>query len=291
MPFGLIFGAVFYIALAMTFFSEYRSLPAGFALDVAEVSAALIVFGVAVGLLMRQRWARWIGVVVGVCGIWYGIVGVFGPEKALDWFVLAGSLTTAILLLIPKTGNVRRGLPDDARRHSTAGRALGYLVAVFVLVFMVALALGYRGADSWGISKPGAELGLNRIEWNDFGSGLAKAAEDGKPVFVDFYADWCAPCKMMDRKTFRHPSVLESMEAVVPIRVDVESDEVVEGYRGDILAEQYRVEVYPTLVLMDSQGREIERRTGGMPAAALVSWMDEALERARRVGLIGTAAE
>lgn len=73
-------------------------------------------------------------------------------------------------------------------------------------------------------------------------------------VLVDFYADWCGPCKMMS-------PVLESITndiKVVKVNVDKHND----------LARQYGVMSIPSLILFD-EGKEIKRNIGFMPEPKL----------------------
>ncbi len=60
-------------------------------------------------------------------------------------------------------------------------------------------------------------------------------------------------------------------------RVDSEEEESRSGHRGVDLAERYRVEGYPTLVLMDAEGHEISRHTGFLPADQFVVWLESGL--------------
>jgi thiol:disulfide interchange protein len=118
-----------------------------------------------------------------------------------------------------------------------------------------------------------------RVVWSDYGPGLEKAIAEEKPVLVSFYTDWCGYCKKMDRSTFRDPSVIETLNRMVPVRVDAEDTSAIHGYRGTELATRYRVGTFPTLVLLDSGGHEIARARGYRNAGQLLGWLKSSVER------------
>jgi thioredoxin-related protein len=90
-----------------------------------------------------------------------------------------------------------------------------------------------------------------------FEEAKAAAKEEGKPLFIDFYADWCVPCKQMERFGFRDKDFSEVINgSFIAVKVDV--DEFV----GMDVAESYRVSKYPTLIITDKRGRELRRREG-----------------------------
>lgn len=106
------------------------------------------------------------------------------------------------------------------------------------------------------------------------------AAAENKVVFVDFYATWCGPCKMLDATTWRDPSVMILLrEKAVAIKLDAE--------KHKDLAANYQVDGYPTLFVLTADGWVRERIDGAPDAvhfiplfnAALTGWPH--LERAR----------
>ncbi|MGH7726351.1 MAG: thioredoxin family protein [Candidatus Eiseniibacteriota bacterium] len=98
----------------------------------------------------------------------------------------------------------------------------------------------------------------SRVRWQPGPpeSSLAQAAREARPAFLDFYADWCAPCKWMDRAVYNDPLLGEASEGVAMIRVDVERHE------GKALAARYGIRQYPTLVWIAPDGAEKLRWVG-----------------------------
>lgn len=83
-------------------------------------------------------------------------------------------------------------------------------------------------------------------------------AETDVPVLVDFYADWCGPCKMMA------PSVdtlaRESVGRALVAKLDTDA--------AQRTAARFQIRGIPTLIVFD-HGREVKRETGAVPLSAL----------------------
>ncbi len=90
--------------------------------------------------------------------------------------------------------------------------------------------------------------------WADI---LAQAKTDRKLVFLDAYAAWCGPCKMMSKQTFSDQEVAKFYNArFVNAKIDMEKGE------GPDLASRYKVEAYPTLLFVDGEGTVVHRALG-----------------------------
>jgi thioredoxin:protein disulfide reductase len=113
------------------------------------------------------------------------------------------------------------------------------------LGLLLVIAGGY-GVLAWILTpKP--------LEWvKGETAGLAAAKAAGKPAFMDFYADWCLPCKEMELKTFPHEDVAAELARFTLVKVDMTSDE-----DPTVLAvkAKYQAETLPTLVILDKSGQ------------------------------------
>jgi thioredoxin-like negative regulator of GroEL len=100
-----------------------------------------------------------------------------------------------------------------------------------------------------------------------------EAREGEKPVLTFLYTDWCGYCRQMDSTTFTDSSVIEELgDRVIWLRLNAETDE--EGVR---LARKFQVSGYPTLLLLDPEGDEIDRLQGFMPPERFLQSVDESI--------------
>lgn len=83
---------------------------------------------------------------------------------------------------------------------------------------------------------------------------LAESVEKNKPVIIDFYANWCAPCRELDQVTFHHPDIVKlSQDDFIMVKVDLTGQD---GLNYDGLLNDYNVKGVPTVVFLDNLGKE-----------------------------------
>ena len=150
--------------------------------------------------------------------------------------VAVGALVGALHLSFKYT-------PVQEKLRKGAGLALATLGAISILSWAVGGPVGE--AMTW--QKVAEEEAAVR----NFDAYLAQAQEAGKPVMIDFYADWCAACKELDRFTYTDESVQVEAQRFAAIKVDATED--TEGLAA--LQKRFGVIGLPTVVFLNSRGQ------------------------------------
>jgi thiol:disulfide interchange protein DsbD len=93
------------------------------------------------------------------------------------------------------------------------------------------------------------------IEWKPYSAAaLATAQREGKPVIIDAFADWCIPCKELDRFTFTHAEVRRQSSAFVTLKLDLTRNEP--NSEEDRMRERFGILGVPTILFLDASGQE-----------------------------------
>ncbi|HEX4606660.1 MAG TPA: thioredoxin family protein [Urbifossiella sp.] len=108
------------------------------------------------------------------------------------------------------------------------------------------------------------------LRWRtDYAAARKEAAATGRPLLLDFAAEWCGPCKRMEATTFRDPAVTAAVAAkVIPVRVDADRDAWLVKAAG--------IQAFPTLVLLSPDGKVIARREGFAESPAVLEFLRQA---------------
>ena len=108
---------------------------------------------------------------------------------------------------------------------------------------------------------------------------LQKASDEGKIIFMDAYAVWCGPCKMMDKNVFADPAVGEYFNKnFVNAKIDMEKGE------GIALSQKYGVRAYPTFLFIDGDGELVHRAVGYHASDDFIEVASVALDQTKNLG-------
>ncbi|KXK37738.1 MAG: thioredoxin family protein [Saprospiraceae bacterium] len=104
----------------------------------------------------------------------------------------------------------------------------------------------------------------------DMQSAVLKATNEGKLIFIDFYASWCTPCKWMDETTFKDQSVCKALnDNYISIKADIDSQV---GYD---LKNAFEIRYLPTMLILNSEGRVLDRVEQTLSPSKLTALLDK----------------
>jgi thiol:disulfide interchange protein DsbD len=242
------------LAGALVYLSQTRDVLLGgtalFALA-AGMSVPLLLVGASAGALLPRAGAwmdgikRFFGVLLLGVALWMVQPLLSAALAMVGWGLLL--LGAAVLLLTPWHG-----------AFAWPRRALGIAAGAFALMQFVGAASG--GNDPL---QPLAHLGVKRdaATTSELPFKLVRNVEEldaaitaaGKPVMLDFYADWCVSCKEMEHFTFTDAEVQRLLAGFVLLKADVTKNNADDR----ALLRRFRLFGPPGTIFFDAQGREL----------------------------------
>ena len=143
-------------------------------------------------------------------------------------------------------------------RSLKIGRSHQYMWRNFVLAGFVVSAIVL------GLIVINLPATASTITWEkDYEKAVERARAEKKLIIADMFTDWCELCKKMDAETFVEPRLVQKMaNKYVWLKLNTETEE--DGIR---LQKEFAILTYPTVMVLDSQGEEVDRVDRFLPAA------------------------
>jgi thioredoxin-like negative regulator of GroEL len=133
-------------------------------------------------------------------------------------------------------------------------RKLSFCIAMvgIILILGLALVLGCGKKEQEAVVNP------TKIEFvTSYDAAIKLAQEKDQKILIDFYTDWCTWCKRLDTTTYIDSSVIAMSKDIIFAKINAEVD--------TLTARKYLVRGYPTIVMIDKDGAEIDRLVGYLP--------------------------
>lgn len=141
-----------------------------------------------------------------------------------------------------------------------------------VVVFFLLVIAGPVSAQQLTTTRNSAfvkEIVFRNAKWAAI---AAEAKKSGKHIFVDAYASWCAPCKLLKSTTFRDKEAAGYFNThFINYTADMEQGEGIE------LAEKWEITAYPTLLFFTPDGKIVLKQVGYIDGKKLFQLGQQAL--------------
>lgn len=245
------------------------------------MGAPLIAIGTSAGKLLPRAGA-WMDTVKAFFGVTLLAVAIWMLERVIPAPV-SMSLWALLLIIsaiyIGATNTIEHGISGWTKLW----KGLGIFLLAYGLLILVGVAAGGKDvfqplkgiavASSATGMQQSAHLQFKQIKGVDgLNKAIAEAKAQGKPVMLDFYADWCVSCKEMEALTFNDTAVQKKLENFVLLQADVTPNDELDKE----LYEHFKIIGPPAIMFYGTDGQEHNslRVVGYMPAADFISVID-----------------
>lgn len=221
------------------------------------MGAPLLLIGTSAGKWLPKA-GVWMNAVKSFFGFLMLAVAVYLLTRVLPAMLIMVLWAALLIFSGVYAGALSRGQTHLEKLKQSIGIVLfGYGLIVLIgaslgnsnpLQPLESLSLKNNSTRSLSQAESSKHIVTNSAELNEL---LAKS--QGKPVMLDFYADWCTSCKVMEATTFNDPTLKKSLERFIVIKVDITNNTADQQN----LLKQYNVIAPPTFVFIDSRGQEL----------------------------------
>lgn len=113
------------------------------------------------------------------------------------------------------------------------------------------------------------------VKWeHDYQAALKRAKAEKKVIFMDLWTEWCGPCLHLQKNVFPTAEGQAALAKVVPFSALVQKRDRTPMPEGTRLAEQFNLEAFPTMVILDANGKELRRQVGAFRTGAeFAAWL------------------
>jgi len=147
------------------------------------------------------------------------------------------------------------------------------LMALFAILVILAAFTGQGTKQTNSVAD-------SEIQWVALDDLQELNKKEPRKVFIDIYATWCGPCKLMDKKTFADPTIVEYVnDNYYAVKLNGEGKKQVNIFGKTMteaeLAYAFKIRGYPSIVFMDESMQPYEPVAGYIPAQNFIKMLKQ----------------
>lgn len=233
------------LAALLLFVSTQRSVMTGGTLLFTYALGMGVLFFVIAGFALKMpKSGAWMDAVKAVFGVVMTVAALYYLRNIMPLLRTFG--TSSYKFLLSQSALVVVGILIGGL---TLSFSEGLSRAVRKGIGVLLMVIGLYGCVSWTLAPRGD------LKWmTDEAQAVQKARNEGKPLLIDFSADWCVPCKQMEAKTFPDEAVRRELTRFVLLRIDCSE----ETAHTQAMQAKYQSTSLPSVLVFDRLGK----RTG-----------------------------
>lgn len=224
----------------------------------------LLVIGASAGRLLPAA-GGWMETIKQVFGVIMLGVAIWFLERILPAAV--SLMLWALLLIVSAVCMGALDRLDSQARWRRLWKGLGLALLVYGIVLIIGAVSGgqdpLRPLEGSRLLSGGTQTAESQQVLSftpvktvaDVREALLQASLEGRPVMLDFYADWCVVCQELERYTFRDPAVHRALQEFVLLKADVTANDA----EDRALLEKYELFGPPAMLFFDPDTRELRR--------------------------------
>jgi thiol:disulfide interchange protein DsbD len=225
----------------------------------AGMSVPLLLVGASAGALL-PRGGAWMNRVKLVFGLLLLGVAIYLMTPALPAIVTMIAWGLLFVIGGSAMGAFEPAMPGPHMGAARLFRGVALILVLFGAMQFIGMASGSRDplqplarfaqAQAATVTNNASALHFDRV--SNLADLDARIKASGKPVLLDFYADWCVSCKEMEAQTFTDPAVRAKLDTALLLRADVTAN----SDDDRALLKRFQLFGPPGIIFFDAQGRE-----------------------------------
>ena len=251
------------------------------------MGAPLLLIGASAGKLLPKAGA-WMEAVKAVFGVLLLALAIWLLDRVVPVEVTM-TLSAALIMVSAIYMGAIDHIDAGASGWKKLWKGTGMVMLIYGIIILIGVASGGNslmqplkglsiGGGLGGAQQQVSKLAFTKIKGVEgLNAELAKAQAAGKPVMLDFYADWCVSCKEMEAFTFSDPAVHAALDGVTLLKADVTADDE----KDKALNKHFGIFGPPAIMFFGTDGNERRnyRVVGYVPADQFAPHVRSALDR------------